>query len=170
MVCLQLDTSNEAVVTQHVMCAAAELALTPVQGGLDSQLFGPQLPRAVAALKAQGLLGTHPRLVTAPDPQGGSDPTTAAHHPLFYTGSAAGGAARSVTLRCIDPEQFVILDESSRKVLEQVEGRKAFYQVYGEKPSAFLGCEGCGTITAHSIIPAPYLSLSLDPPSTLRPP
>ena len=125
---------------QHVMCAAAELALTPVPGGLDSQLFGPQLPRVVSALRAQGLLGTHPRLVTAPEPQGGSGPAAAAaHHPLFYTGSAAGGAARGVALRCIDPEQFAILDEASGKVLEQVEGRKAFYQVYGEE-SAALDC------------------------------
>ena len=109
---------------QHVMCAAAELALTPVPGGLDSQLFGPQLPRVVSAL------------VTAPEPQGGSGPAAAAaHHPLFYTGSAAGGAARGVALRCIDPEQFAILDEASGKVLEQVEGRKAFYQVYGEESS-----------------------------------
>ena len=99
-------------------------------------LFGAAATRAEAAPLPRPRTTTVPA-VESRQPAGAAGPAAAAaHNPLFYTGSAAGGAARGVALRCIDPEQFAILDEASGKVLEQVEGRKAFYQVYGEESAA----------------------------------
>ena len=106
------------------MCAAAELALTPDPDSLDSRLFGPRLNQVIPVLKAQGLLGHHPRL-------GGERGGREASPPLYFTGISES-AARGVSLRTIDPEQYAILDETSGTVLEQIEGRKAFYHVYGE--------------------------------------
>lgn len=122
----QLDANNEAVVMQHVMCAAAELALTPNSSSMDNQLFGPQLQCVIPMLKSQGLLGCHPRSL------GSHGRETASNSlPLYYKG-VSENVARGISLRTIDPEQFDILDETSGKVLERIEGRKAFYHVYGE--------------------------------------
>ncbi len=49
----------------------------------------------------------------------------------YYTG-VSESPTKGVSLRCIDPEQYAIVDEGTGTVLEQIEGRKAFYQVYGE--------------------------------------
>lgn len=121
---------------QHVMCAAAELPLTLTQGGLDVHLFGPRLQQVVTSLRAKALLGRHPRALAtttaaaaALSARSGGGPSSS--ELLYYTG-ASDSAARGVSLRCIDPEQFVITDEASGRVLEVIEGRKAFYQVYGE--------------------------------------
>ena len=116
------------MVLQHVMCAAAELPLTPVGGGLDAGLFGPGLGQAVSSLMAKGLLGRHPRALGSPS---NAHTSPAAEVVLYYTG-VSESAAKGVSLRCIDPEQYAIVDEGTGTVLEQIEGRKAFYQVYGE--------------------------------------
>jgi hypothetical protein len=125
----QLDPSNEAVVLQHVMCAAAELPLTPASGGLDAELFGSSLGQAVSSLMAKGLLGRHPRALRPLTSSSHASPT---EDILYYTG-VSESPTKGVSLRCIDPEQYAIVDEGTGTVLEQIEGRKAFYQVYGER-------------------------------------
>ena len=98
--------------------------MTPGSFSLDSQLFGPQLHRVITMLESQGLLGHHPRSM-------GSRGGETASPPFYYKGDSES-VARGVSLRTIDPEQFTILDETSDTVLELIEGRKAFYHVYGE--------------------------------------
>lgn len=85
---------------------------------MDAPLLAPpaHLAGALSALTAAGYL--------SPDPRGGPGSEL-----LRYTGPIESPAA-AVSLRAIDPDQFVIVDEGSNKVLEEIESRKAFYQVY----------------------------------------
>ena len=51
-------------------------------------------------------------------------------HALHYVGSQSNPAA-SVSLRAIDPERYVIVNEADNgAVLEEIEESKAFYEVY----------------------------------------
>ncbi len=92
---------------QHLVCAAAELALDADPAGPDAALFGPQLPRLAAALRSRGLLAPHPH--SKPGAPG-----------LLYYSGPNENATRGVTLRTIDPEHVSIVNEANKEVIEQV--------------------------------------------------
>ncbi|KXZ56975.1 hypothetical protein GPECTOR_1g880 [Gonium pectorale] len=58
--------------------------------------------------------------------------------PLVYCGPRDNPAS-AVTLRAIDPDRFVVWDESRRMPLEEIEADKAFYQVYDGAVYMFQG-------------------------------
>ncbi|GAX82210.1 hypothetical protein CEUSTIGMA_g9638.t1 [Chlamydomonas eustigma] len=115
----QLDASNEAILHQHLACAASELPLNIDAEAFDAQLYGIQLlASAVNALQNQGLLSRHPH--------------SSSHLPanIFYYSGSDSSFARKVALRTIDVDQYEVVDEGSGQVLEKIEGSKAFYHIY----------------------------------------
>ncbi|GBG90630.1 hypothetical protein CBR_g50975 [Chara braunii] len=109
----QVDAHNPQAVDQHLVCAAAEL---PIQVDVDDVFFGAGVERSIALLVEKGLLGRHP-----------THPTIdSAWH---YIGKATY-PSHGVSIRSIDPGKYVVVNEETNDVIEEIEENKAFFEVY----------------------------------------
>jgi ATP-dependent helicase YprA (DUF1998 family) len=109
------STNNLRVMSDHLVCAAAEL---PLNTHIDAALFGT----AHFNKATQDLLTSQ---ILSPD---------ASHHNknhviLHYSGPHNKPSSK-IQLRAIDPGRYAIVDESTNTTLEEVEEGKAFFQVY----------------------------------------
>ncbi|CAG9467695.1 unnamed protein product [Pedinophyceae sp. YPF-701] len=111
-----IDPENPQLLEQHIRCAANE---QPLVRSVDAQYFG-----AFAMRETVDVLIREGWLRHAPDSgRPGSLPQ------LRYIGAAANPAA-DIGLRSIDPERYIIVDEATGIVLEEIESSKAFFEVY----------------------------------------
>jgi DEAD/DEAH box helicase domain-containing protein len=154
----RVDPCNALLLRQHLACAAAEAPLVaaddgPLFGGAGGDVGSggggaaagttaavvaaaagapsssstpppPPPPSAYAAacasLLAEGLLARHPRLGSGP-----SAPLAGLHY-----GGGLEAPSRAVSLRSVDQRRVAVWDESSKRVLEELEFSKAFFHVY----------------------------------------
>ena len=106
-----IDVHNPKILEAHLRCAAHE---APLVAGVDRPIFGKGLDKAVGILLRTGQVAPDIKLKGA----------------LRYTGKDSI-PSRSFTLRDIDEEKFLILDESDdMRVVDNLESRKAFFVVY----------------------------------------
>jgi DEAD/DEAH box helicase domain-containing protein len=106
-----IDVHNPKILEAHLRCAAHE---APLVAGVDRPIFGKGLDKAVGILLRTGQVAPDVKLQGA----------------LRYAGKDSS-PSRSFTLRDIDEEKFLILDESDdMRVVDNVESRKAFFVVY----------------------------------------
>jgi DEAD/DEAH box helicase domain-containing protein len=144
----RVDPCNAMLLRQHLACAAAEL---PIVAEQDARLFSrggggggdgsnsSAFAGACASLLADGLVARHPRLALQGDGGNGhgggasgssvAAPPPHPHPPLHYAGGLEN-PARSVSLRCVDQRRVAVWDESTKRVLEELEASKAFFHVY----------------------------------------
>ena len=108
-----LDLANPRILQSHVLCAAAELPLTP--GDID--LFGAPLGDAMQELRKQSAL--IPVLVAARD-----NGDVSACTPAFKTAAWAVTPASRVNIRAIDAGVYRLVDETTGGVLDEVEVRR----------------------------------------------
>lgn len=107
-----LDPDNVYVLKMHLPCAARELPLNGdswPQAMDDAALFGPHFSRAVQELEAQGVLTR----------RGGR---------WYYLGRDY--PAQRVSLRSLDTTRFLIVEEDSAQVLEEIEASSAAYRAH----------------------------------------
>ncbi len=109
-----LDPNNLHILKMHLPCAARERPLQtngrPEQRGLDDEdLFGPNFPHAVRELEEQGILAFRAGR-------------------WYYT--ARDYPARRVSLRSLDTTRFLIVEEDSGQVLEEIEASTAAYRAH----------------------------------------
>ena len=110
---LCVDPTNQVLLEQHLMCAAAEIPLEAY--GADVEYFTIAAQQASEKLVGKGILGRHPK------------------HPMAQCLHYIGGEempARQVSLREINCARYVVIDEGRNKVLEEIEEQKAFFQIY----------------------------------------
>jgi len=106
-----IDVHNPKILEAHLRCAAHE---SPLIAEVDGPIFGRGLDKAVGNLLHTGQVAPDLKFRGA----------------LRYTGKHSI-PARCFTLRNIDEEKFVIVDESDdMRVVDNVESRKAFFVVY----------------------------------------
>eukprot|EP00890_Picochlorum_soloecismus_P000885 jgi/Picsp_1/1798/NSC_05266-R1_atp-dependent rna helicase len=106
-----IDVHNPKILEAHLRCAAHE---APLMAGADRPIFGRGLDKAVGTLLRTGQVA----------------PNVKIRETLVYAGKDSI-PARCFTLRDIDEEKFLILDESDdMRVVDNVESRKAFFVVY----------------------------------------
>ncbi|GIL51561.1 hypothetical protein Vafri_7530, partial [Volvox africanus] len=152
---VQIDVYNPDVLQQHLLCAALEHPLLLDQ---DLPFFGPRMPDIVTRLLAASLISRRPGAPFGSTSGGGSQEW--GRIPAGGNGGAGGGGgggwddwlsvplmysgpkdnpASAICLRSIDPDRFVIWDETSRMPLEEIEANMAFYEVYDGAVYMFQG-------------------------------
>ena len=107
---VHLDLANPGILQSHVLCAAAELPLTP--GGID--LFGAPLGDAMQELRKQSAL--IPVLAGARD-----SGDVSACTPAFKAAAWAATPASRANIRAIDAVVYRLIDETTGGVLDEVE-------------------------------------------------
>jgi len=105
-----LDLANPGILQSHVLCAAAELPLTP--GDID--VFGAPLGDAMQELRKQSAL--------IPVLAGASDSGTCT--PAFKAAAWAATSASRANIRAIDAVVYRLIDETTGGVLDEVEVRR----------------------------------------------
>ncbi len=109
-----LDPNNRHILRLHLPCAARELPLTvdppPGTRALDDEvLFGPNFPDVVRELEERGLVRY----------RGGR---------WYYMGRDY--PAKRVSLRSLEADRFLIVDEDTGQVLEEIESATAAYRAH----------------------------------------
>ncbi|KAF7087864.1 hypothetical protein CFC21_091036 [Triticum aestivum] len=105
-----VDAQNQKVLRQHLACAAVENQL---RSDRDEPYFGSTMNDAITFLKDKGILTINPT--------GGN------------TWKYAGPVRRpsqSVSIRAIEHGKFTVTETASKRVLEEIEQSKAFFQVH----------------------------------------
>ncbi|KAK6261775.1 hypothetical protein QUC31_007591 [Theobroma cacao] len=111
--CCHIDTQNQQVLEQHLVCAALEHPLSLLY---DEKYFGSGLNSAITALKSRGyLISDH-----------SSDPLAKI---WSYIGHEKM-PSRSISIRAIEAERYVVIDTQLNETLEEIEESRAFFQVY----------------------------------------
>ncbi|GLI69803.1 hypothetical protein VaNZ11_014504 [Volvox africanus] len=151
---VQIDVHNPDVLQQHLLCAALEHPLLLDQ---DLPFFGCRMPDIVARVLAASLICRHPGAPFGSTSGGGSQEWGGIPAggnggrggggggwddwlsvPLIYSGPKDNPAS-AIYLRSIDPDRFVIWDETTRMPLEEIEANMAFYEVYDGAVYMFQG-------------------------------
>ncbi len=109
-----LDPNNPHLLKAHLLCAARELPLTtiPMPGDRaldDEALFGPNFPHVMRELEERGLLVYR-------------------GHRWYYMGRDY--PAKYISLRSIEGDRFLIVDETTGQVLEEIEKSTAAYRAH----------------------------------------
>ncbi|NPA91686.1 MAG: DEAD/DEAH box helicase [Chloroflexi bacterium] len=109
-----INPDNEYLLRMHLPCAARELPLVVdpppgVRALDDERLFGPNFPKVMRELEESGILRY----------RGGR---------WYYMGRDY--PAKRVSLRSIDSDRFLIVDEESGQVLEEIEASTAAYRAH----------------------------------------
>ncbi|XP_039057043.1 uncharacterized ATP-dependent helicase YprA isoform X2 [Hibiscus syriacus] len=111
--CCHIDAQNQQVLEQHLVCAALEHPLSLLY---DEKYFGPGLSSAITALKCRGyLISSH------------------SNDSLAKVWSYIGHEkrpSRSISIRAIEAERYVVIETQSNETLEEIEESRAFFQVY----------------------------------------
>ena len=104
----RITTSNPRVLEDHLKCAAFELPLSEQ----DFDLFGENnVVRCVRALEQDGQL------------------TKSSSNVWRFVGGKANPAFE-ISIRSMDSQMWKIIDQDSGDILEQVDGRMAFFELY----------------------------------------
>ncbi len=101
-----ISPGNPYILQPHVLCAAYEAPLGPG----DEELFGPELPEALARLEEGGLVNNE--------------------GDRWYASTAVGYPAESVNIRSTSSRGYLVVDERSGAVLERVEEASVFHQLH----------------------------------------
>lgn len=109
-----IDPDNVHILKMHLPCAARELPLSvdPRPGSRlldDEALFGPGFAEAMRELEEAGILAYR-------------------GHRWYYTGRDY--PASRVSLRTIDSDRFLIVEETTGQVLEEIEANSAAYRAH----------------------------------------
>ncbi|KAG0531281.1 hypothetical protein BDA96_04G010000 [Sorghum bicolor] len=110
-----VDARNRKVLGQHLACAALEKPLCPEH---DERHFGPGMDAVMATLRDQGHLTNTSNSLD--------------HHSGVwkYVGPDKN-PARTVSIRAIEHDRYKVVDKQGyRRVLEEIEESKAFFQVH----------------------------------------
>ncbi|XP_048537809.1 uncharacterized ATP-dependent helicase YprA-like [Triticum urartu] len=106
-----VDAQNQKVLRQHLACAAVENQLRPDR---DEPYFGATMNDAITFLKDKGILTSNP---------------TSSGDTWKYAGPVRR-PSQSVSIRAIEHEKFTVTETASKRVLEEIEQSKAFFQVH----------------------------------------
>ncbi|XP_024316371.1 uncharacterized protein LOC100832655 [Brachypodium distachyon] len=110
-----VDARNPKVLRQHLACAAAESLLRP---DLDKRYFGAAaLDAAMTVLRDRGHL--------AMTNNNNSSPAM-----WRYSGPVGRRPASAVSIRAVEHDKFTVMQTVGRRVMEEIEESKAFFQVY----------------------------------------
>ena len=101
-----ISPGNPYILQPHVLCAAYEAPLGPG----DEELFGPELPEALARLEEGGLVNNE--------------------GDRWYASTAVGYPAESVNIRSTSSRGYLVVDERSGAILERVEEASVFHQLH----------------------------------------
>ncbi|GIL86775.1 hypothetical protein Vretifemale_15010 [Volvox reticuliferus] len=148
---VQIDVYNPDVLQQHLLCAALEHPLLLDQ---DMPFFGSRMADIVTRLLDASLISRRPGAPFGSTSGGGNQEWGGVPAggngggggvwdawlsvPLVYSGPKDNPAS-AICLRSIDPERFVIWDETTRMPLEEIEANMAFYEVYDGAVYMFQG-------------------------------
>ncbi|KAJ4838114.1 hypothetical protein Tsubulata_003438 [Turnera subulata] len=111
--CFPIDSQNQKVLEQHLICAAVEHQLSLLY---DEKFFGPGLNNAVMSLKSKGLLS--------------SDPS---HDSAIGIWSYIGREKKpchEISIRAVETVKYRVISMRCNEVLEEIEESRAFFQVY----------------------------------------
>ncbi|KAL3512411.1 hypothetical protein ACH5RR_025128 [Cinchona calisaya] len=111
--CCHVDSKNQQILEQHLVCAAVE---HPLSLTYDENYFGPSLESAIMTLKNK-------RFLTS-DPSRDSSVRT-----WSYIGHEKAPSI-AVSIRAIETERYKVIDKQKNEVLEEIEESRAFFQVY----------------------------------------
>ncbi|KAJ4713250.1 ATP-dependent helicase [Melia azedarach] len=111
--CCHIDSQNQKVLEQHLVCAALEHPLSLI---CDEKYFGSGLCSAVMTLKNIGYLS--------------SDPSHDSSAQIFEYIGHEKKPSHTISIRAIETERYEVIDMERNEVLEQIEDSKAFFQVY----------------------------------------
>ncbi|KAI9088363.1 hypothetical protein K1719_029812 [Acacia pycnantha] len=120
--CCHVDAQNKQVLEKHLVCAAHEHPLSVLY---DEQYFGSCLESALISLKARGYLSY----------EQSSDSSTRIWN---YIGPEKL-PSHAVNIRAIETIRYEVIDQQRKRVLEEIEESKAFFQVYD---GAVYMCQG----------------------------
>ncbi|XP_054806101.1 uncharacterized protein LOC129308773 isoform X2 [Prosopis cineraria] len=120
--CCYVDAQNKQVLEQHLVCAAHE---HPLSVPYDEQYFGFCLESSLVSLKAGGYLSY----------EQSSDSSTRIWN---YIGPQKL-PSHAVNIRAIETIRYEVVDQQRKKVLEEIEESKAFFQIY---EGAVYLCQG----------------------------
>ncbi len=109
-----INPNNEYILKMHLPCAARELPLIvdPLSGMRaldDEELFGPNFAQVMRELEESGILSYR-------------------GNRWYYMGRDY--PAKRVSLRSIDADRFLIIDEATGQVLEEIESSTAAYRAH----------------------------------------
>ena len=109
-----INPDNPYLLRMHLPCAARELPLTvdppaSMRALDDEQLFGPNFPHVMRELEEQGILAYRGQR-------------------WYYMGRDY--PARRVSLRSIDADRFLIIEEGTGQVLEEIEASTAAHRAH----------------------------------------
>ncbi|KAK8710764.1 hypothetical protein V6N13_146074 [Hibiscus sabdariffa] len=111
--CCHIDAQNHQVLEQHLACAALEHPLCLLY---DEKYFRSGLSSAINALKSRGYLTSNH-----------------SNDSLAKVWSYIGHEkrpSRSISIRAIEAERYLVIDTQSNETLEEIEESRAFFQVY----------------------------------------
>ncbi|KAK6921056.1 MrfA-like Zn-binding domain [Dillenia turbinata] len=111
--CCHIDSQNQQVLEQHLVCASIEHPLSLLY---DEEYFGSGMSSAVMALKSRGLLSF--------------DPSQDVSSRIWCYSGHEKMPAHSISIRAIETEKYNVIDKQSNELLEEIEESRAFFQVY----------------------------------------
>ncbi|XP_061350533.1 uncharacterized protein LOC133295696 isoform X2 [Gastrolobium bilobum] len=120
--CCHVDSQNKQVLAQHLVCAAHE---HPLSVQYDEQYFGSCLESVLISLKARGYLC--------------SDISSDSSSRIWNYIGPEKLPSHVVNIRAIESVRYSVIDQKRKKVLEEIEESKAFFQVY---EGAVYMCQG----------------------------
>eukprot|EP00216_Chloropicon_sp_CCMP2111_P004809 CAMPEP_0198238392 /NCGR_PEP_ID=MMETSP1446-20131203/4032_1 /TAXON_ID=1461542 ORGANISM="Unidentified sp, Strain CCMP2111" /NCGR_SAMPLE_ID=MMETSP1446 /ASSEMBLY_ACC=CAM_ASM_001112 /LENGTH=1212 /DNA_ID=CAMNT_0043920785 /DNA_START=261 /DNA_END=3899 /DNA_ORIENTATION=- len=106
-----VDFQNNVLLASHVACASYE---TPVVVESDVAYFGSGLSQCCINLQKRHVLGRNPECTT---------------DQRWYC-ILEVNPAHAINLRAIDENVWKVVDERTRRVIEEIEESKAFFQIY----------------------------------------
>ncbi|XP_030939060.1 uncharacterized protein LOC115963945 isoform X4 [Quercus lobata] len=111
--CCHIDSQNQQVLEQHLVCAAHEHSLCLLY---DEKYFGSGLSSAINSLKTTGYLSC--------------DQSCDSSTKIWNYIGHEKFPSHSVSIRAIENERYEVIDQRSDELLEEIEESKAFFQVY----------------------------------------
>ncbi|XP_010546214.1 PREDICTED: uncharacterized protein LOC104818356 isoform X2 [Tarenaya hassleriana] len=111
--CCHIDSLNQQVLEQHLVCAALE---HPLSLQYDEKHFGSGLSNGIAVLNNKGFLS--------------SDPSRDSSARIWTYIGHEKIPSQKICIRAIEAVRYIVIDKNSEEVLDEIEESKAFFQVY----------------------------------------
>nr|CAB3448543.1 unnamed protein product [Digitaria exilis] len=121
----QVDSQNQKVLGQHLVCAAFE---KPLCTECDERYFGSGMKSVMLNLKEKGCLS----LANNNEPEQCSG--------VWKYAGPDKSPSRAVSIRAIEHDRYKVIDSGGYRVLEEIEESRAFFQVYEGAVYMHQGC------------------------------